>query len=127
MPLLAATLPLAAVMMAVAATLVRNGRSSVVPPSWSGTATVVLLVYSLSIVPYLLLLRKQASSRMGDHLRAKKIEPRGFLGLSGMVMFLSPTCFALVLSLLGGPLTPLYVTTVFSVAGMAVWARLYWS
>lgn len=126
MPLLAATLPLAAIMMAVAATLVRNDRGYVEPPSWSGTATAVLLICSLLIVPYLLLLRKQASSVMGDRLRAKRIEPRAFLALSGMVMFLAPTCVALALSLLGAPLILLYVTTVFSVAGMAVWAVLYW-
>jgi hypothetical protein len=126
MPLLATTLPLAAIMMTVAATLVRDGRGYVEPPTWSGTATVVLLIYSLLIVPYLLLLRKQASSHMGDRLRAKGMEPRAFLGLSGMVMFLSPTCVALFLSLLGAPLRPLYFATAFSIAGMVVWACLYW-
>lgn len=73
-------------------------------------------LYSLLIVPYLLLLRKQASSRLGDRLRAKRMEPRAFLGLSGMVMFLSPTCVALFLSLPGAPLSPLYVATAFSIA-----------
>jgi hypothetical protein len=126
MPLLATTLPLAAIMMAVSATLVRDGRGSVDPPTWSGTATVVLLIYSVLIVPYLLLLRKQASSYIGDRLRAKGMAPRAFLGLSGMVMFLSPTCIALFLSLLGAPLRPLYVATAFSIAGMVVWACLYW-
>src|SRR5688500_13240103 len=83
MPLLATTLPLAAIMMTVAATLVRDGRGYVEPPTWSGTATVVLLIYALLIVPYLLLLRKQAASHMGDRLRAKGMEPRAFVGLSG--------------------------------------------
>ena len=54
MPLLVTTLPLAAIMMAVAATLVREGQGYFEAPTWSGTAAVVLLIYSLLIVPYLL-------------------------------------------------------------------------
>ena len=125
MPFLVATLPFSALMAAFVATLVRSHRGYVAQPSWTAAAAIALAAYALSIIPYLLLLRRQAAGKMGARLVAKGIDPVGFMGLSGMVMFLSPTCIALFLSLVGFPLVHLYITTAYSILGMAIWPLFY--
>jgi len=122
MPLLAATLSLGAVMMAFVATLARGDRDETASPAWSDAAAIALVVYSLLIIPYLLLIRRRLLSPAGDRLRAKGLAPANFVAFSGTVMFLSPACIAMFLSLAGMPLVNLYVATVFSIAGMVCWA-----
>ena len=125
MSLLATTLPLSAVFMAFVATLHRKHGGTSEAPGWTTAAVVALGAYGVFVVPYLLLLRWRVFGKGREQLLAKGIDPAGFMGLAGMNMFFLPTGVAMFLTFAGFPLLFLYITTVYSLLGLAVWPFVY--
>lgn len=123
--LLACTFPLAAVLMAWIATLLRQQRGEPTQAAWLGAATAAALAYEVLALACLGVLRSQAHSTLGERLRAKGIDPVRLVGLSGMSILLCPACLAMFLFFFGLPLSQLYVAVAFSVLGTLYWPFVY--
>jgi hypothetical protein len=125
MSFLAVMFPLAAILMAWAATLVRHQRGPFSPVGWVGIAAAGATIYELFAIAYLIVIRREVDGGFGERMQAKGIDPVGFVGIAGMGILLFPVCVALFLSFVGLQLSQLYMAATFSVVTTAVWPFMY--
>jgi predicted permease len=125
MSFLAVVFPLAAILMAWAATLVRYQRGFFSPVGWLGIAAAGATIYELLAIAWLIVIRRQVDGRFGERMQAKGVDPVGFVGIAGMGILLFPVCVALFLSFVGLQLSHLYTAAAFSAVTTAVWPFMY--
>lgn len=96
---------------------VRFGYTKAVP-------TGALFGYELFVIGYVVfVLRRQVTGRIADRLRRAGTDPVGYVGFSGMIMFLSVAFVASLFCIFAGlPIAHVYVAVVLSIAGMSIWS-----